>query len=321
MMIPLLVFALGVFFSGFFSGCETGFYSLPRVRLVIDAVSGDRIARGLLWASNNPAAVVATALVGNSLSDYATTFATVVVVNRWFPGGGLVAELLPTLLLAPFVFVFGELLPKRTFLQSPYKLMRAVAPMFAIVALLLSPLTAFLWGGSRFIAWLTGSSVPPLRMSLRRRELADVFAEGQAVGILTSVQRELAMATFALAGKPVREFMTPVAREPRLPQGVTPEGVLRVARRWKLDALPVESRGAGRAGYRLVRASRCVLGGPSDPLPDEPMPEFSETAAFLQVVTQLESGGQPLAALRGAGDRIVGFVRLDRLQRAMWEGE
>ncbi|MGL4511854.1 MAG: CNNM domain-containing protein [Lacipirellulaceae bacterium] len=320
-MIPLLVFALGVFFSGFFSGCETGFYSLPRVRLVIDAVSGDRIARGLLWASNNPAAVVATALVGNCLSDYATTFATVVAVNRWFPGGGLVAELLPTLLLAPFVFIFGELLPKRTFLQAPYSLMRAVAPMFASVAVLLSPLTSVLWGGSRFVAWLTGSSVAPLRMSLRRRELADVFAEGQAAGILTAVQRQLAMATFALAGKPVREFMTPVAREQRLTQPITTDKVLLAARRSQLDALPIESRSGGRASYRLVRASRCVLAAPGDAPQEEPMPEFSETTTFLQVITQLESSGQPLAALRGAGDRVVGFVRLERLQRALWEGE
>jgi CBS domain containing-hemolysin-like protein len=311
----------GLFLSAFFSGSEIGFYRAPRVRMVIDAVGGDRTARGLLWASNNPEAFVATALVGNNIVNYAIGFATVLLAAEWLPDGVFFREVVPAMVSTPVVFIYGELLPKRSFLQAPYKLLRLGAPLLALLGVLLAPASAVLWGGSKLVARLTGAKLTPLRMSLRRRELADVFAEGQAVGILTSVQRELAMATFALAGKPVREFMTPVAREPRLPAGVTADGVLRVARRWRIDALPVETRSGGRVTYRLVRASRCVLADAGDALPDEPMPEFPENAAFLQVITQIESGGQPMAALRSAGDRVVGFVRLDRLQRAMWEGE
>ena len=60
-----LLFFGGLLLSAFFSGSETGFYRVPRVRLLIDALGGDKKARGLLWMTNHPWLFVATTLVGN----------------------------------------------------------------------------------------------------------------------------------------------------------------------------------------------------------------------------------------------------------------
>ena len=59
----LLLFFGGVALEGLFSGCETGFYRVSRMRLMIDAVGGSRIARGLLWLTANPSLFVATTQV------------------------------------------------------------------------------------------------------------------------------------------------------------------------------------------------------------------------------------------------------------------
>ena len=64
------IFLTGLLLSAFFSGAETGFYRVTRVRLLLDGLAGDPIARGLLWLTNNPALFVATALVGNNLANY-----------------------------------------------------------------------------------------------------------------------------------------------------------------------------------------------------------------------------------------------------------
>ena len=77
MTIALGLFVVGMLLSALFSGSETGFYRVSRVRLLIDALSGDRTAKWLLWASNNPAAFVATALVGNNVANYLTSRAIV----------------------------------------------------------------------------------------------------------------------------------------------------------------------------------------------------------------------------------------------------
>ena len=319
MLFATLLFILGVALSAFFSGSETGFYRVPRVRLVIDGVAGSRIAQGLLWASNNPTAFVATTLVGNNLANYLTSLAVVIAAGYWMPGGGLAAELIPPLLFAPFVFVYGELLPKQAFLDAPYRLMKVAAPAFAVAAIVLLPISGVLWIASRMISWLSGVSKEPLRMTLRRRELSDVLSEGQEVGLLAPAQRDLALATFSLGGKPIKDYMIPLGRYPRLPAKINQEAVLATARKRKVDALPISLDNGKIKSFGCLRASRCALLVPGDPLPIEPLPIFAEGTPFLEVITQLESSAQPLAAICGSNNRVLGFVRLARLQQALWK--
>lgn len=319
----IVIFLIGIALSAFFSGVETGFYRAPRMRLVIDAVGGVRSAKGLLWASNHPEAFVATALVGNNVANYLASSAIVTLAATLLPTAGLPGEMAMTLLMAPVVFLFGELLPKRAFLQAPYRLLQRCAGGLAAAAVVLAVPSSLLWLVSRGLGLLTGVSIEPLRALVRRRELTDAFAEGQAVGLLSSAQRDLALTTFEIGGKPLKEYMTTVGKEPRLTSKARPDDVLRLARRHQHDAWPIEpartEKQSGRSGY--VRASRLLVEPPEEGvLPIEPLLEFKETTPFLEALTQLESTGQPLAAVVGAGGRVTGYVRVERLQAAFWEG-
>jgi len=315
MTYAVILFLIGLTLSAFFSGCETGFYRAPRLRLVIDGVGGDRTARGLLWASNHPEAFVATALVGNNVANYLASSAIVAAATALAPSAGLPGEMAFTLLLAPVVFIFGELLPKRAFLQAPYRLLRRCAGGLLVAGVVLAAPSSLLWLASRALSLATGAKIEPLQMAVRRRELADAFDEGEAVGLLSTAQRDLAMATFSLGGTPLRDYMTPAARQPRLSPEATRDDVLRLARRHQRDAWPVESA----AGQAFVRASRLLIEDSVDgELPFEPLPTFRETTPFLHALTRLESSGQPLAAVLGAGGRVTGYVRVDRLQAALW---
>src|SRR5271166_3115552 len=91
---------LGLFLSAFFSGSETGFYRATRLRLVLDAMAGDRIARGLLFLTNHPALFVATALVGNSVANYLISLAAVIAMGRVFPLVPEAAEIIASIALA-----------------------------------------------------------------------------------------------------------------------------------------------------------------------------------------------------------------------------
>lgn len=322
MIYAIVVFLIGLALSAFFSGCETGFYRAPRLRLVIDGVGGDRAARGLLWATNHPEAFVATALVGNNVANYFASSAIVAGAGVLLPSAGLTGEMMLTLLMAPVVFIFGELLPKRAFLQAPYRLLHRCAGGLAFAAIALAAPSSLLWLASRGLGLLTGSKIEPLRMAVRRRELTAAFTEGQAAGLLSTAQRDLAMATFSLGGQPLREFMTAIGKQSRLTAHATREDVLRLARAHQSDAWPLEPvQGEGQqVEHRYVRASRLLTdeGSPSG-LPLEPLTVLGEATPFLQALTQLESSGQPLAVVTGAGGRVVGYVRVGRLQQALWD--
>lgn len=322
MILALALFVVSLVLTALFSGVETGFYRVPRIRLLIDAVGGDRIARGLLWASNNPDAVVTTNLVGNNIVNYLSSASVVAMAAAMLPSSGLYGEVLLTLLSTPLVFLCGELLPKRAFLKAPYQLMRRTFWPTAVATVILAVPSFFLWLLCRALSRAAGASIEPLRMAVRRRELTEAFSEGHAMGILSTAQRELALATFALGSKPLRDFMIPAARQPRLTSRAQPEDVLHLARRRQIDAWPLESTKFDAATSRpsYVRASRLMTEHRVDAtLPLEPLTLFNESTPFLQALTHLEASGEPMAAVVGPGARVVGYVYVEQLQQALWD--
>ena len=74
MTFALICFFIGLALSAFFSGSETGMYRVSRIRLVLDGLSGGRVARGIIQLLNNPAIFVATTLVGNNIANYLVSF-------------------------------------------------------------------------------------------------------------------------------------------------------------------------------------------------------------------------------------------------------
>ena len=77
MLLIILFFVAGLAMSAFFSGSETGFYRLTRLRLVMDGLSGDRTSQLMLRLVNQPSMFVATALVGNNVANYLSSLAVV----------------------------------------------------------------------------------------------------------------------------------------------------------------------------------------------------------------------------------------------------
>ncbi len=92
-LVILLLFALGVFLSALFSGTETGFYRVTRMRLLLDGMDGDRTSTFLLRLTNHPALFVATTLIGNNVANYMTSLAIVLATQHLFRQSQL-AELL-----------------------------------------------------------------------------------------------------------------------------------------------------------------------------------------------------------------------------------
>ena len=117
--IALLLGLVATFFSSFFSGSETGFYRATRIRLVLDALEGDWISRGLVLLTNQPTLFIATALVGNNVANYFVSLATVLATQALIGVNGFLPELIAPLIVAPILFIYGELLPKTSISIRP----------------------------------------------------------------------------------------------------------------------------------------------------------------------------------------------------------
>jgi len=317
MILIVLLLAAGLLLSAFFSGSETGFYRVTRLRLVIDALAGDLPSRGLLWLSNRPTLFIGTTLVGNNLANYLTSLAVVMASQRLFPAGGTMVDLLGPMIMAPVIFILAELLPKYLYYSAPNRLLRRSAlPLFSF-GVLFAPLVMLLGVFSRLVRLITHASPQEVRLSLARRELAEMLSEGHEAGLLSPVQQTLAQAMLSVARQPIKHFASPTSRVVRVSTTMSKGNVLRIAQQNHRTLLPVEDP---LQKHRLVGYLRTVDlyldDSPALPKP-LPMVTLSEYDLFLAALRKMSQAEDALGHVVDESGHTIGFVTGRELRTAM----
>lgn len=314
-ILGLLCFAIGLALSGLFSGTEIGIYRIARLRLEVAAVAGDWIAQGLQWLLARPALFVATVLVGNNLANYLVSFAIVLMAQVFVSTHNGWVEILATMAFAPIVFVLGELLPKRLFLQSPYLLLRYTAPVFFLFTILLAPISVILWLWNRLLALMIASSPGMARSEIAGAEWQHILAEGEHAGLIADIQIHLAKVTLQEGVRAVMDWCRPLDTLPRVPLDIPQEKsaeVLYGGERFVLVTLPHETDRL--VGY--VDVARWIL------VPDRPLREVVRpllrvlaTERMITVLRLMHQHGEKLAAIVDAKDHAQGIVWEEELRR------
>ena len=315
----LLTF-FGMLLSAFFSGTETGFYRVSRVRLLLDGLAGDLRGRGLLWLTNYPTVFVAITLIGNNLANYLVSrglvLATVLIVGESF-----VAQALAPVIFAPIIFVYGELLPKNLCYHMPNRLLRAGAPLFFAFGLVLSPLVAILWLFGRFLNRLVGESPERVRLMLARKELARVLDEGQQAGILQPAQLTLAQSLFSIASEPAVRFVTPLARIVSIREGMSTSEVLRLARRHRLSSIPVESSNRPRQLKGYIRIVDLRLNTVEHVETIRPLLEVPSHQSLIEALMRMQSSREMVARVVDGDSNTIGLLHAAQIIQSLMRGD
>lgn len=317
-MIGAIALFLGALsLNAFFSGTETGFFRLSRLRLVMEGIAGDRMSRILLWFANQPSIFVATALVGNNLANDLTSLSVVMATEAIWPEGGVLASVLPPLLVTPFMFICGDLLPKNVFFNAPNRLMRRSTPIVVVAAVLFAPITFVLWLLSLVLQLFTRERPQELRLTLARRELTAMLVEGHEAGLLRPVQRTLAQTMLAIAGQPVKNYAVPTSRMVRVTTTMSRSDMLQLAQRYNRTLLPVEDPQQKRQLVGFVRAIDLFLESNETALHPEPFVELVENETFLSALGKLSVAEDALGHVVGVGGKSIGFVSGRDLRQAL----
>jgi CBS domain containing-hemolysin-like protein len=308
----------GLALSGLFSGSETGFYRLSRMRLMLDAAQEDRTAKVLLWFSNHPSLFVATVLTGNNLANYLISLSTVTLVYEIW---GTANEWLATaasVLITPLVFVYGELLPKTVFLQRPETLLRPIWPILMALGVLLVPITFPLWLLGRILAGLGSEPERRLQAILARRELMWILSEAKAAGVLRPLQHRVAEKVFELAHIPVSKVTEAVEKVPhaRLPCSLSE--LLEKARQSRTPELLLLSAQGEPVGY--VRVSDLLIQGMEACSRPKPLPSIPRNHSVVEALVRLFHSDDPLAKVADEQGHSLGFVRRRRLYELVLGG-
>ena len=316
MIFAILVIACAGLLSAFCSGVETGLYRVPRVRLVLDAVDGSRVARGLLWLTNHPGLFVSTLLVGNTIANYSVPVGVAWFVFELFGYDDARLNIVVSILTTPILFIFCELLPKSLFHQMPNRLLRTAGwPLFALTVLAL-PLTWALYILSRWLQRILGEEPLKIRPALARRELRQVLEEGEQAGLLESVQRDLVQNMFAYGSDPISRYCMPLRGLRTVQIDLPTEEAKQVMLKSNLQILPVlHSRDKRLVGYYEATDLLYAVDRPKL----RAVSTFEENAGQIAVLNKMVSLDIKLGRIVNSTGQLVGVVLRDRLIAQMMQ--
>ncbi len=202
MTLLILALAVLVALSGFFSGGEIAFFSVPDTRAESLAEEGRRGSRALVRLKSSPDRLLITLLIGNNVVNIgAASVATYASIQAFGSAGVGIATGGMTLL----VLFFGEIVPKSFAAANAERISLAIAPIFLGLSKALSVLVVPLEKLTRTVLPDSGSVIP----TVTEAEIRTLTEIGHEVGEIDPHERRIIQQAFTLDTTQAWEVMTP----------------------------------------------------------------------------------------------------------------
>lgn len=202
MLSLILLLAILLALSGFFSGGEIALFSLPQTRAEVLAEEGRRGGHSLVRIKSNPDRLLITLLIGNNIANIgAASVATYAATEAFGSAGVGIATGGMTLL----VLFFGEIVPKSFAAANAQRISLAIAPVLLGLAKLLTPIVVPLEALTRTVLPRTERLLP----DVTEAEIRSLTEIGHEVGEIDPHEREIIQRAFMLDTTQAWEVMTP----------------------------------------------------------------------------------------------------------------
>ena len=202
LMAASIVVLIGL--SAFFSGTETAFSSLNRIRMKHQADEGDPRAATALSIADDFDAALTTILIGNNIVNIGSTaIATVLFTNLLGASGAAVSTVVMTIL----VLIFGEIMPKSLAKENSEKVALGVGPILHALMVFFKPAVWFFKGLKSLASRLgrAGASEP----SVTEEELKYIIETIETEGVIDEAERDLVQSALDFDDISVKEILVP----------------------------------------------------------------------------------------------------------------
>lgn len=176
-IILLVVLAVLIALSAFFSASETAYSSCNKIRLKSLEQQGNKRAKRVLKQLEHYDKVISTVLVGNNIVNITmTSLATVLFVS--LIRSEQLAVTLSTVIMTVLVLIFGEITPKTLAKENAEGLVMAVSPVIAFIMVILYP-----------VNWLF-SMWKKLMGKIFKKKKEQTFTEDELITIVETAHSE-----------------------------------------------------------------------------------------------------------------------------------
>jgi CBS domain containing-hemolysin-like protein len=280
--------------EAFFSGSELGIVSADRMKLRHDAAKGSRGARmALEMLEKRPEWLLSTTLVGTNIAVVAnSTIATALMISLFGDWGSWLA----VALVAPLIWVFGEIVPKSVFQQRADTVTPYVIYALRFFSILFWPILIVFVTLSKLLSHLAGSRVEQNPFTLREQIQSMVQMPPQEGGDIQPIEKTMIRRMFNFSETTVYKVMVPLIDVKAVEKRCTVGEAVRLAVASSHVRLPVYD---GRIDCVVGVLNTMDLLGVD---PDSPIEGFVSTTRYVPASMSAES---MLVELRKDGDAMA----------------
>ncbi len=313
-----------VLFSSFFSGAETAFSSLNRVKLkamMSDGKSNKKIERAIALAENYDV-VLSTVLIGNNIVNIACTSLATLFFTGVLGDNSDLGATVSTVVMTIVVLIFGEITPKTYAKEKAEKVAIVITPVIRFFIIIFTPLNFFFKGWKRLmnIVFKTGKKED----TVTEEELKTYVDEAHTGGEIDENESELIRSSIEFDDIDVGDILVPRIDVEAVNKYASLSEIERVFNSTNFSRLPVyiddidnivgviHHRDFESARKRNLKSLRTILKPVPAVSPDTKISKllriFQKNKTHLAVVVDEFGGTEGIVTLEDILEELVGEI-------------
>ncbi len=206
MTAKIIIIAVCVLFSAYFSATETAFSTFNRIRVKNLAEKGNKKANLAIKLSDNYDTLITTILIGNNIvNTLAAALGTLVFVEI-FKGDQDLGTTVSTIVLTLVVLIFGEISPKSMAKRSPESFVLFSAPIINLLRIIFAPLSFLFNKWQKLLGKIFKSKDDA---GITEEELVSIIEEAEESGDIDENESELIKSAIEFNDLEVGDIFTP----------------------------------------------------------------------------------------------------------------
>ena len=232
----LITFLILMFFSAFFSGSETAFFSLGKVRYHQIKNLKKATAQRVVFLLSNPDKLIVTILIGNTIVNIASSCILASFSYSFLGERGVLISIFVMLML---VLIFGEVTPKKLALMSARRFALITAFPMHFFQYIFAPFRAVINWIATGLLKTFGFRVRAGKVRITEQEIMNVFSIGEEKGVVKGKERDMIESILRLKDLNAADIMTPRINLVALDMSGSREEIIANCKEGQYSRLPV----------------------------------------------------------------------------------
>ena len=258
--IQLIIIAMLVLLSAFFSSAETALTTVNKLRIKTLADQGDKRAVTLLKVTEDPGKMLSAILIGNNIVNISASSLTTTWVTGLF---GNAAVGVSTGVLTLVILIFGEITPKTMATVHAEKLGLAYSGIIYFLVRIMTPLIFIVNKLANGVLKLLRIESSQSSNAITEHELRTIVDVSHEEGVIESDERQMIYNVFDFGDSQAKDIMIPRVDMVSIDIHITYQEIIEVFKREKFTRLPVYEKSPYNV-VGLINVKDLLLYSPTD---------------------------------------------------------